>query len=243
MGLRAVSVVAIFGSLLLGCPHQGDDAINDCGVATCGGDGDGGPDACTGAGCTPAGCGDGTRSGNEQCDDHNTDPADGCSPTCTIEPTEIEPNDDGTPTEGMGAIDPNGNDFDATAVANANANQATLHLDVARGFLAVIGQFSPNGDEDVYAVTNSGAAAKTVKFDVWLNLPVFGYGASCTVQLDTMMNIRDAAGTVLASNDDRVGGTDRCSSQTFALNAGQTVYVQVLEYGDNAPGQYALTIQ
>lgn len=39
-------------------------------------------------------CGDGVVTPAETCDDANTKPGDGCSATCTIEATEVEPNDD-----------------------------------------------------------------------------------------------------------------------------------------------------
>ncbi len=35
--------------------------------------------------CTPPVCGDGVVSGDEQCDDHNTTPGDGCDATCHVE--------------------------------------------------------------------------------------------------------------------------------------------------------------
>ncbi|HVK68521.1 MAG TPA: myxococcus cysteine-rich repeat containing protein [Polyangium sp.] len=38
-------------------------------------------------------CGDGQKTPAEACDDGNTDAGDGCSPTCSIEITETEPND------------------------------------------------------------------------------------------------------------------------------------------------------
>jgi len=36
---------------------------------------------------TPPACGDGTLAGSEECDDGNTNPGDGCSPTCELEST------------------------------------------------------------------------------------------------------------------------------------------------------------
>ncbi len=36
--------------------------------------------------CSKTTCGDGAKEGTEQCDDHNTTPFDGCSPSCTNEP-------------------------------------------------------------------------------------------------------------------------------------------------------------
>ena len=37
--------------------------------------------------CRPTTCGDGEREGTESCDDGNTTPGDGCSPTCRVEPS------------------------------------------------------------------------------------------------------------------------------------------------------------
>lgn len=267
MGIRAAAVVVILGSLT-GCPHQDEDPIidapltcepvddqNPCTLDECDG-----PTpihtprtgaSCTGGTCTAQGtcsgdtCGDGDITGAEQCDDQNTTPADGCSPLCRTEPSEREPNDDGTPAEGMGSVDPGGNDFDATAVANANAQAAQLPLDVAGGaLLSVLAAMTPAGDEDVFAVTNSGAAPRAVKFDVWLRLATFGYGRSCGITMDASLTIRDAAGAILAQNDDRNPSNDRCPGLTYTIGAGQTVYAQVVEYGDNTPvNSYAITFE
>lgn len=38
-------------------------------------------------------CGDGHRSSNEECDDGNVNPNDGCNADCRVEATETEPND------------------------------------------------------------------------------------------------------------------------------------------------------
>ena len=46
--------------------------------------------------CYPTVCGDGHKEGTEQCDDGNTTPFDGCSPTCTNEPKCGYPNNDTT---------------------------------------------------------------------------------------------------------------------------------------------------
>jgi cysteine-rich repeat protein len=46
--------------------------------------------------CYPTVCGDGNKEGTEQCDDGNTVPFDGCSPTCTNEPKCGYPNGDST---------------------------------------------------------------------------------------------------------------------------------------------------
>ncbi|MEZ4301120.1 MAG: pre-peptidase C-terminal domain-containing protein [Polyangiaceae bacterium] len=46
-----------------------------------------------GAQTRPILCGDGIQDSVEACDDANTDAGDGCSPTCTLESNEVEPND------------------------------------------------------------------------------------------------------------------------------------------------------
>src|SRR4029079_17336358 len=78
--------------------------------------------ACTG---TPSACatvcGDGVQAGTETCDDGNTVSLDGCHADCRSE-REREPNEDGTPSTGGTGTE--GNDFDASAVARANANGA-----------------------------------------------------------------------------------------------------------------------
>ena len=44
--------------------------------------------------CYQTVCGDGNKEGTEQCDDGNTNPFDGCSPTCTNEPKCGYPSND-----------------------------------------------------------------------------------------------------------------------------------------------------
>jgi len=176
-------------------------------------------------------CGNSTLDAGEQCDDGNTANADGCSSTCQLEGSvsEVEPNEDGTPS--VGGSGTNGNDF---ASANAHANGAFT------GSVVVVASVGAAGDEDVFEFTNSSAAAVSVTFDIWNLAPNFGIGVSCGTSIDTVLRIRDAAGTSLASNDDR-SSSDRCSALTFSLAAGQTVYAHLIEYGDNAAiASYAL---
>jgi len=131
---------------------------------------------------------------------------------------EVEPNEDGTPqTGGSGTI---GNDFDAVAVTNATA-QGVVTAD--RLFTAAI---PVAGDEDVYAVTNSGATNVTIDVETYTGTAL----GTCTA--DTGMHIRNATGTSLASSDDE--GIGACSYiDNFTLTPGQTVYVHVVEFGDN----------
>jgi cysteine-rich repeat protein len=183
----------------------------------------------------PVACGDGDLGPGEQCDDTNTSAGDGCSATCQIEgaTTEIEPNEDGTPSTGGTGID--GNDFGS---ANALANGA---ID---GDATILASINPNGDEDVFALTNAGATNVTVQVDVWAIAPNLGVGTPCGAAIDTGMHLRDAAGTSLASNDDRNGAMDRCSTLTFGLAPGQTRFAHVIRYGDTAVlPKYALVVK
>jgi cysteine-rich repeat protein len=191
----------------------GDGMDNDCdGLIDCA-DSD-----CTAA-CAPV-CGDGVVSGSEQCDDGNTASLDGCSSTCQLEPSEVEPNDDGSPAIGGKLL---GNDFSSAA---ADGNGAFT------GSVQRVAHISPAGDEDVFAFQNSATGPVGVKLDVWSS--ALGVGVPCGSSIDTALVIRDAAGTVLAQNDDRAGAADRCSGATFTLAAGQRIYVQILDFDDDS---------
>lgn len=183
----------------------------------------------------PVVCGDGDVGPGEQCDDTNTSAGDGCSTTCQIEGamTEIEPNEDGTPSTGGSGI--NGNDFGSVhPLANGAISNTTTIL------AAII----PNGDEDVFALTNTSASNVTIKLDVWAIATNFGIGTPCGAAIDTGMHLRDAAGNSLASNDDRNGAMDRCSTLSFGLPPGQTRFAHVIRYGDTAViPSYALVVK
>ncbi|HSK05510.1 MAG TPA: myxococcus cysteine-rich repeat containing protein [Kofleriaceae bacterium] len=138
------------------------------------------------------------------------------------EPTEVEPNEDGTPS--VGGFGTQGNDF---ATANADANGAFT------GSTLVLAKIAPLGDEDVFAFENTSAGPVLVRFDLWNS--ALGVGAPCGATIDTALVIRDAAGAALATNNDRNGGADRCSGLEIALAAGQRVYAHALAYNDNLP--------
>ena len=190
----------------------------------------------------PVTCGNNVQTlGIEECDDGNLINGDGCSNMCVVEGTsETEPNDDGVPASGASGIA--GNDFDAAggiAVMNANT-QGVANL--AAGNRTWRASITPIGDEDVFAVTNMGAVAITVQADTWdLTL---GLNRPCpTATTDTGINVKDAAGVLTTSNDDRVSGSDACSRVSFGLLPGQTRYLQVVEYADNAViTKYALVV-
>jgi len=129
---------------------------------------------------------------------------------------ETEPNDDGTPSVGNGTGNYQGGDFLASA-ANGPYSADTV----------ITAALTPAGDEDGFAITNTGTSP------VQVNLETFGstYG-TCAANSDTQLRIRDAAGAVLAFDDD--GSDAGCSFVPYVIPAGGTVYAHVIEYGDNA---------
>lgn len=76
-------IAAVVSVLVVAAACGGSKTIHFVGTAA-GGGGAGG-NGSGGSGGSPPGCGDGVRSGNEECDDGNTDNGDGCSKQCTIE--------------------------------------------------------------------------------------------------------------------------------------------------------------
>jgi cysteine-rich repeat protein len=144
---------------------------------------------------------------------------------------ESEPNDDGSIDTGASGI--TGNDFSS---ANANGPYSTSTL--------IAAALSPIGDEDVYAITNPTAAPVSVRVDFWNLAPGYGVGVACGSSVDAGLHIRNAAGTSLASNDDRNSTTDWCPGLSYTIPAGTTVYAHVMERGDNAEiPSYALEIR
>jgi hypothetical protein len=144
---------------------------------------------------------------------------------------EVEPNEDGTPSNGGGLHPPDplpeGNDF---STANAQGSFT------ASAETTINASFSPSGDEDVFAVTNCGATSKAVLFRTR------GECEQLAGHIDTVLHIRDASGAVLAEDDDNAG-VGHCEDIIFGLAAGQTVYVHVQDYDDNRVGTYTLLIQ
>jgi cysteine-rich repeat protein len=182
--------------------------------------------------CTMSACGNSVVGGTEQCDDGNTTSADGCSSACTEETLEMEPNDDGTPNTGaLGIV---GNDFDTAAPdANGEITEST----------AIVATLDPAGDEDIFKLANHDAVPKRVKLDTWNLASGFGIGVPCGPSIDTGIQVKNAAGTVLAENDDLIAGTQRCSTLTFGLLPGEVVYVQIMDFDDNEViPSYALVI-
>src|SRR5262249_19222854 len=155
---------------------SGDGCDSNCTLTSCGNgvvtvgelcdDGNGtNGDGCD-VNCTFSACGNGVVAPGEQCDDGNITDLDGCSAICRIEPLEIEPNEDGTPSTGGGAL--TGNDFGS---ANADANGAYPNNVVIRAAIA------PAGDEDVFKFTNTTTTVLSMTLDVWN--PALGLGVPC----------------------------------------------------------------
>ena len=90
------------------------------------------------------------------------------------------------PAIGNGMASFEGNNF-AIASAGGPFSADTL----------VTGAFTPAGDEDVFAISNTGASPAEVYLETFNG----GFGA-CTSGLDTQIRIRDASGAVLAFGDD-----------------------------------------
>jgi cysteine-rich repeat protein len=164
-------------------------------------------------------CGDGGVEGTEECDDNNLSSGDGCSSQCLLENAtlpsfvESEPNDDGATTI-SGVL--NGNDFSSV---NADGNFT--------GDAMILGAISAPGDEDVFKITNTSAAPKNVSTEV------FGPDGIGTCRgIDPVITLHNAAGTQL--NLDDSNGINFCSFLAFTLAPGETVFVRVLEFNDNA---------
>ena len=129
---------------------------------------------------------------------------------------EAEPNEDGTPSIGNGMGSFEGNNF---SIATAGGPFSADAL--------VTGALMPTGDEDVFAIGNTG----TDPVEVYLETANGGFGA-CTTGLDTQIRIRDASGAVLAFSDD--AGMNRfCTFLPYVIPAGTTVYAHVIDFGDN----------
>jgi hypothetical protein len=129
---------------------------------------------------------------------------------------ETEPNDDGLPEIGNGVDSFPGNDF---AIATAGGPFSADAL--------ITGALMPTGDEDVFAISNTGADP----VEVYLETFNGGFGA-CTGGLDTQIRIRDASSAVLAFSDD--ANMNRfCSFLAYVIPAGTTVYAHVIDFGDN----------
>lgn len=189
----------------------------DAGAPDAGGDDAGAPDAgAPDAGAPDAGAPD--AGGDDAGTTDGGGPGDGgalfecpAGATCV---TETEPNDDGDVS--AGADFTAGNDF---SIDNAEGPfTSDTYIEAT---------FNPAGDEDVFAVTNAGAASTDV------TLSTFGLAGPGTCDGDTYVHVRDAAGTSLAEADDNLDVGNACAELTYAVPAGETLYFHVLDFGDN----------
>lgn len=138
-------------------------------------------------------------------------------------PSEVEPNDDGAPDSCSCLL---GDDL---ALDHANGPFTSDALIAAS--IEVV------GDEDLFAIENTGETQASVAIATWATTGV----GTCTVDLDTYLVLRAAAGDVLMSNDN--GSVPSCSALTIDIPAGQRIYAQILDYGDDrALGSYLLQI-
>lgn len=156
-------------------------------------------------------CGDTFIDAPEACDDGNTNNGDGCSSTCQVEGIflESEPNDDGTTAVAT-------NDFSA-----ANADGPFNTTTTIQGAIGVA------GDDDVYAVTNTTANPIIVSAETATVADL----SACTA-ITTRIDIRNAANTSLFFDTD--SGLGSCSHISFQVAPGETLYVHLIENGDNA---------
>ncbi|PCC74720.1 hypothetical protein NAEX_07817 [Nannocystis exedens] len=128
---------------------------------------------------------------------------------CITAVDETEPNDDGMVATGT-------NDFSAD---NANGPYT--------GDTLIKAKITPVGDDDVFAVQNTGDGYAT------LRLETFGIeGPGTCVSPDTVIDIRSAANVLLATDDQ--SGINNCSLiPSYPVAPGETVYVRVTDYLDN----------
>ena len=198
-------------------------------------------DATTPIDAPPAICGDGVVQPGEACDDGNLVSLDGCSAACTVDVfTEREPNEDGTPMPG--GVGTDGNDFDGSGVAVANAiAQGVIH--VSDGDTLRLASLVPVGDEDVFAIENDTVHPVSARLDLWNLASGFGVGVVCRSSVNLYFRVRDASGTSLAFSGGRASYSDYCGGRSWLIAPGSTVYIHVVDAGDDSPvGSYALQI-
>ena len=132
---------------------------------------------------------------------------------CADELLESEPNDDG-------AVAVNTNDFNAAAADGPITANTVIR-----------GSITPNGDDDVFAVQNPTNAPMIMTAEVFgANGP--GTCPNNDTNYDSVLEVRSMANALLTTDDD--GGIGYCSRiSNFTLNANTTVYLRLIELGDN----------
>lgn len=193
-------------------------------------------------------CGDGVMQApaGEQCDDGNVVPGDGCGADCLIEAvcgdgvTHVaagEQCDDGNAVPGDGCSATC--QLEATLLVEVEPNPQGAPESLV-GYDGAIGALDPAGDVDWYSfeVIVPGSNVTALTSD--------GLGG-CPAGVDTRISLYDAAGALLAEDDE--GGPDQCSliapvSHPVAAGLAVGTYlIQVAEDGnDQAVDEYVLTV-
>ena len=152
-------------------------------------------------------CGNGTREGGEQCDDNNTAPGDGCSPSCRFEPVcgnrrleDTEQCDDGNTANGDGCA--MNCQYEVVSEVEPNNTSQTGTL-LGQPDKLARGAFAAAGDEDYWRITLAQRSDILIEtFDEM--------GPDKCDTMDTVVELRAMNGnTILASDDD--GGVGSCS--------------------------------
>ncbi len=112
-----------------------------------------------------------------------------------------------------------------TAESESNGTIATANGPFTTDAL-LTAAINPIGDDDFFGVANPGASPALVHLDTWIG----GFG-SCTSG-DTVLYVVDGSGTQVAYDDD--GGLNLCSRMDIVVPPGQTRYVRIIEFGENA---------
>ena len=144
----------------------------------------------------PGVCGDGIATSQEECDDGNTIAGDGCDESCRTEATDAEPN-------------------------NSFATASPLGAGLVNGRLLQDGIGGPV-DLDVY----SFAAVAGVPYRIETSNSRTLDGACTGGRPDTVLRLFDAAGVLLAENDDRDASTP-CSRIDWTASATGTYFIEV----------------
>ena len=205
----------------------------------------------------PVQCNDGlVDRPEEQCDDTNNDPGDGCDDACQFELVcgdgfvafqDFDGNetcDDGNTVPGDGCddtcqaeatpeVEPNEDGTPEPGGMETEGNDfdaAGAQGPFTESFI-IDGVLSPAGDEDIFAIENLSPYYESIRIDT--HRQGRGIGQPCFGLLDTALAVRNDTGLLLDQNDDRAGAADRCSGMFFLMAPGQTIYAHLIHWGDN----------
>ncbi len=161
--------------------------------------------------------------GAEQCDDGNAMNGDGCSSTCQLE----------------------GN-FTFDVEANNDAMSANALMIAPAGAVEnVTGSIAPIGDVDYFSFTIASGTASLVA----RTYPTVGDPTSCDSSMDTIIELFDSSGALIAQNDDDEDRNGLCSGLDSMVDSGAgglaagTYYVVVRHYNNTRVlGRYFLDV-